>query len=83
MEYRFAYNAVKFNRIYVMKHKKTKFILITLPEFIDNEGALINAAFESGIDLLHIRKPGAKKSDIEALINSVDQKYYDRIMLHD
>ena len=34
-----------------------KWIVITLPDFIENESTYINQLFKPGIDLLHLRKP--------------------------
>ena len=34
-----------------------KWIVITLPDFIENESTYINQLFKAGIDLLHLRKP--------------------------
>ena len=39
-----------------------KWIVITLPDFIEKESTYINQLFKAGIDLLHLRKP---ESNIE------------------
>ncbi len=60
-----------------------KLILITLPDFFEGEAGLINLAFKSGIDILHLRKPGASAGDIRHLLNLIDKSHYNRIVLHD
>ncbi len=45
-----------------------KWIVITMPDFIENEANYINQLFEAGLDLLHLRKPescidGCTRSD--------------------
>ena len=60
-----------------------KWIVITLPEFIRNEAGYIQQLFESGIDLLHLRKPEASLEDYENLIQKIDAKWYPQIVIHD
>lgn len=60
-----------------------KWIVITMPEFIRNEANYIEQLFESGIDLLHLRKPEANLEDYEKLIKKIDTKWYQQIVIHD
>lgn len=60
-----------------------KWIVITTPEFINNEATYINQLFEQGIDLLHLRKPDSKKEDCERLIREIDEKWRAQIVIHD
>ncbi|MBQ3658362.1 MAG: thiamine phosphate synthase [Bacteroidales bacterium] len=60
-----------------------KIIYITLPEFFAEEALLINKFFTDGLEVLHLRKPKAEESDYEKLINEIEPKYYNRIVLHD
>lgn len=60
-----------------------KWIVITLPEFIRNEAGYIEQLFESGIDLLHLRKPEASLEDYENLIQKIDAKWYPQIVIHE
>lgn len=60
-----------------------KWIVITTPEFIDNEANYINQLFEQGIDLLHLRKPDAPKEDCERLIKEIDERWRGRIVIHE
>lgn len=59
-----------------------KFIVYTLPYAISNEADKINQLFESGLDELHIRKPGYSKDDLCSLLNLINRDYHPRIVLH-
>lgn len=58
-------------------------IVITSPERVEGEAEKIVRLFESGVDYIHIRKPGFSESDIEDLISSIPVAFHRRIMLHD
>lgn len=73
-----------------------KKIVITMPQFIENEATYIDILFKSGlkhkvgntlqsihIDLLHFRKPDASIEDCEQLIQAIDPRWYPRIVIHD
>lgn len=60
-----------------------KIIVITLPHFIPQEGAYINRMFEEGVDLIHLRKPGAQIDSCRRLIETIDEKWHGRIVTHD
>lgn len=60
-----------------------KLIIITSPDFLPGEARLITGLFESGLDLLHLRKPDAYKSEVEELLQAIPAKYRGRIMVHD
>lgn len=60
-----------------------KRIVITLPHFIPNEAHYINQLLESGIDLLHFRKPDATREDCERLLKEIPAKWYPQIVMHD
>ena len=60
-----------------------KWIVITKPEFIQNEAKYINQLFEAGIDLLHLRKPNSCMEDCERLIQEIDEKRRAQIVVHD
>lgn len=59
-----------------------KWIVITTPDFIENEAEYINQLFECGIDLLHLRKPDSDMADCELLIKDIDPKWYPQIVVH-
>lgn len=60
-----------------------KWIVITLPHFIEHEAEYINRLFEAGIDLLHLRKPDSDQADCERLLEEIPSKWYPQIVVHD
>lgn len=58
-------------------------IIITEPTFFDGEAGLINLLFERGLQRLHLRKPDSNVADFEGLIQQIDSRFYDRIVIHD
>ena len=60
-----------------------KWIVITMPDFIENEANYINQLFEAGLDLLHLRKPESCIDDCERLLQEINPKWYQRIVVHD
>lgn len=63
----------------------SKFLIIifTLPDFIPDEGALIEKLLDSGVDLVHIRKPQGTHEELEQLVLSISPVYRKRLKLHD
>lgn len=53
-----------------------KWIVITLPDFIENESTYINQLFKAGIDLLHLRKPESNTEECKRLIQEIDKKWH-------
>lgn len=53
-----------------------KWIVITLPDFIENESTYINQLFKAGIDLLHLRKPESNIEECKRLIQEIDKKWH-------
>ena len=60
-----------------------KWIVITMPDFIENEANYINQLFEAGLDLLHLRKPESCIEDCERLLQEINPKWYPGIVVHD
>lgn len=60
-----------------------KWIVITLPDFIENESTYINQLFKAGIDLLHLRKPESNIEECKRLIQEIDKKWHKKIVVHD
>lgn len=63
--------------------KKIIFIAITPEGFIADEASLIMAALDSGIDRVHIRKPGAAINAVETLLRGISTEYYSRLSIHE
>ena len=49
-------------------------MVITLPQFITDEGMFINSLFENGVDRVHIRKPGASVEEHRELIEAIESR---------
>ena len=60
-----------------------KLALITRPEFFGGEDALIRRLFDSGLERLHLRKPGASREELERLLDSLRASDRAHIVLHD
>ena len=59
-------------------------IVITLPEFFDGEALQCAEMLRSGkADLLHLRKPGATRAELERLIGEIPQELHSRLVVHD
>ncbi len=58
-------------------------IVITLPYFFEGEAERITQFLEGGVDLIHIRKPGAKREQVEELLLKIPSKLRNRMILHD
>lgn len=56
--------------------------LYTWPDFLEGEGALINALFEMGLPWLHLRKPQATLAACRHLLEQIDESYHERIIVH-
>ena len=57
-------------------------ILITELDFIPDEEKFINAFFNEGLEILHLRKPEATALQMHELISKIDEKFHLRIMIH-
>ena len=56
---------------------------ITGENLLPDEDRLIVTALESGVDLIHLRKPLASCQQFCDLLNAIPERYYRRIVLHD
>ncbi|TPN87566.1 thiamine phosphate synthase [Aquimarina algicola] len=57
-------------------------IILTSEKELDHEADQINALFKEGLQRLHLRKPNFSVDGYRALLDQIEPKYYDRIMLH-
>ena len=60
-----------------------KLIVITQPEFFEDEAAAITSLFAAGLEILHLRKPGASYEDMDKLLRRLPAEYMERIVTHD
>jgi len=58
-------------------------ILLTSEKPLPNEALQINNLFDAGLKRLHFRKPSFSIDGYRALLDQIDPKYYDLIMLHE
>lgn len=59
-----------------------KFIVITQPQFIDNEAQLIELMLLNGVDLVQIRKPHASDNEVDELLCQINPEYHSRLILN-
>jgi thiamine-phosphate pyrophosphorylase len=62
---------------------KMKLIVITTPDFREEETMQILSLFENGLEMLHLRKPDSNKEEYEQLLRSIPSRFLDRIVLHE
>lgn len=60
-----------------------KFLVFTSPSFIPDEAFYIRRLFELGLDVLHLRKPGASEDDCARLIEEIPAAWRGCIVVHD
>jgi len=60
-----------------------KLIVITSPSFLNDEIDSINALFQSGLEILHLRKPHSSKDEVETLLQSISPSFHNRIIVHE
>ena len=60
-----------------------KLIFITTEHFFEGEAAALNALFERGMEILHVRKPASTETELKNLIEQIDERFHKRIVLHD
>jgi thiamine-phosphate pyrophosphorylase len=60
-----------------------KLIIITAETFFDGEFKALNRLFAGGLELLHVRKPGACAEHCGWFIRQINSEYHSRLVLHD
>ena len=56
---------------------------MTTPYFFVEEHQIINALFDEGLEILHLRKPETEPVYSERLLTLIDESYRKRIVVHD
>ena len=59
-----------------------RLIVITDPEFFDDEAEILNQLFEAGLMRLHIRKPRSQRKAVEKLVSEIDSKFRALVTMH-
>ena len=57
-------------------------VVISYPTTVADEANSINALFDEGLEILHLRKPGVAVDDLCALIEKINPQYHHQIALH-
>jgi thiamine-phosphate pyrophosphorylase len=57
-------------------------IVVSDAVMLENEAALINALFEEGLEIFHLRKPGAAVSEWQQLVEKINPEHWNKIALH-
>ncbi len=57
-------------------------IVVSNPTPVANEATIINALFDDGLEILHVRKPGADINELRALIEKIQSTYHHQIAIH-
>lgn len=56
--------------------------IYTIPYELHNEMAKIDSLFKSGLETLHIRKPGYSVMQLSKILDGIDEAYHPKIVLH-
>jgi thiamine-phosphate pyrophosphorylase len=56
--------------------------VITCPEFLEREREAVEALFEAGLEVLHLRKPGASTESLKQFVEAIDTRFHPRITVH-
>ncbi len=60
-----------------------RYIVITSPDFIPDEASMICRLFDSGLDVLHLRKPGSTAGACARLLDGLPAAMLPHIVVHD
>lgn len=60
-----------------------KLVILTQPTFFVEEDKILNALFDEGLDMLHIRKPGSEPIYCERLLSLLPNNCYSKIRVHE
>ena len=60
-----------------------KLIVMTQPTFFVEENKIIERLFESGLDMLHLYKPGSSPMYAERLLTLLPDNYYNKVVVHE
>lgn len=58
-------------------------IIAITPEYPSNEAERIPGLLNGNVDIVHLRKPGASETFLRSILDSIPEKYYEKIAIHD
>lgn len=61
---------------------KPTIIVMSDTKDLDGEHQIINEMFESGLEILHIRKPKYSTNEMRTYIEKINKKYRNRVVIH-
>lgn len=59
-----------------------KIIIVSNPSVVKDEANIINALFNEGLELFHLRKPDYSENELIELIEKINAKHHSKIVLH-
>ena len=59
-----------------------KIIIVSNPNAVEKEANTINALFDEGLELFHIRKPDSSENELIELIEKINTQHQSKIVLH-
>ncbi len=74
---------IVYERKCLINNKTMYLIIITEPQFTDNEATIIAQLLHWGVDLVHLRKPESSAEELAKLIEAIPTAYHNRLVLHD
>ena len=60
-----------------------KLIVITTPQFFEGEAEAVTSLFQNGLEILHLRSPGAASVDMGNFLQQLPMEYMPRIVPHE
>ena len=60
-----------------------KLIVITTPQFFEGEAEAVTSLFQNGLEMLHLRKPGASAEEMGNFLQQLPMEYMPRIVTHE
>jgi len=57
-------------------------IIVSNPDAVANEANIVNALFNEGLELCHLRKLDYSEEELIDLLKKIDSKNYSKIVLH-
>lgn len=71
------------NNLHLISSSHMKLILLTAPDFFIEEHSILQALFDEGLELVHLRKPNAEPVLCERLLSLIPDNYRKNIVTHD